>query len=299
MDRRAIPIVAATTLVAVAIGVGSATATTAPPSAPVDSSPMGSVPDPAACAEGLTLHDGVLTVATGDPAFPPYVLDDDPTSGDGFESAIAYAVADQLGFDHDHVEWVRTTFDGAIQPGPKDFDFNIQQYAITPERSEVVTFSIPYYTTNPALVASVDTPAAEATTLADIQALRLGVATGTTTLTYVTDVIRPDQDPQIFNSNADLKTALDTQQIDAIVVDLPTALYMAVVELENGVVVGQFPPADSAPGEDWGMLFEKDNPLADCVDYALMNMQASTELYNITTEWMLTANNVPVIELDG
>ena len=152
------------------------------------------MPDPAECAQGLTIDDGVLTIATGEPAFLPYVVDDDPTSGDGFEAAVAYAVAEQMGFDATHVTWVRTTFDEAIQPGPKNFDFNIQQYAITPERSDVVTFSLPYYTTNQALVANTDTPAAAAS-LADVQALKIGVTSGTTSLTYVTEVIQPDSDP--------------------------------------------------------------------------------------------------------
>jgi polar amino acid transport system substrate-binding protein len=312
MQRRVLPIAAASVLFSVALGVGAVSATTAPSApadsasadsisgAPADSAASGTVPDPAECAQGLTLDDGVLTVATGDPAFLPYVVDDDPTSGDGFESAVAYAVAEQMGFDHDHVTWVRTTFDEAIQPGPKNFDFDIQQYGITPERSDVVTFSLPYYTTNQALVANTDTPAATAASLADVQALKLGVTSGTTSLTYVTDVIQPDSDPQIFNSNADLAAALETKQIDAIVVDLPTGIIMTVTDqLTSGIVVGQFPPADSAPGEDWGMLFEKDNPLADCVNYALLNLRASGELDEITTEWMVTAAGVPTIELDG
>ena len=139
---------------------GAAVATTEPPdttgapdTAAASTEPAGTIPDPAACAEGLTLDDGVLTVATGEPAFPPYVIDDDPTSGEGFEAAVAYAVAEELGFEHDDVVWVRTPFEAAIQPGPKDFDFNLQQYGITPEREEVVTFSLPYFTNNHALVA--------------------------------------------------------------------------------------------------------------------------------------------------
>ena len=155
--------------------------------------PVGTIPDPAACAEGLTLEEGVLTVATGEPAFPPYVIDDAPESGEGFEAAVAYAVAEQLGFAPEAVEWVRTPFDAAIQPGPKDFDFNIQQYSITEERLEVVSFSVPYYTSTQAIVANADSPAIGATTLPELQALRLGVAAGTTSLALVEDVIQPDR----------------------------------------------------------------------------------------------------------
>ena len=221
--------------------------------------PVGTIPDPAACAEGLTLEEGVLTVATGEPAFPPYVIDDDPTSGEGFEAAVAYAVAGQLGFADEDVEWVRTPFEAAIQPGPKDFDFNLQQYSITPERLEVVSFSVPYYTSTQAIVATADSPAAGATTLPDLQALRLGVAAGTTSLEFVEDVIQPDDDAQVFNDNADAVQALTTQQVDGLVVDLPTALFLAAVEIEDGVVVGQFPPS-TPPGRGLGPAVREGQP---------------------------------------
>jgi polar amino acid transport system substrate-binding protein len=216
----------------------------------------GTIPDPVECAAGLTLEDGVLTVATGEPAFPPYVIDDDPTSGEGFESAVAYAVAREMGFEADAVEWVRTPFEAAIQPGPKDFDFNLQQYSITPEREEVVSFSLPYYTSTHAIIAFADTSAAEIDSLPDLQELRIGVASGTSSLQFVEDVIQPSAAPQVFNDNAAVVQAMTTQQIDAIIVDLPTALYLSAVEMENAVVVGQFPPVDTAEGEPWGLLFE-------------------------------------------
>ena len=240
----------------------------------------------------------MLTVATGEPAFPPYVIDDDPTTGEGFEAAVAYAVAGQLGFADEDVEWVRTPFDAAIQPGPKDFDFNLQQFSISEERLEVVSFSVPYYTSTQAIVATADSPAAGATTLPDLQALRLGVAAGTTSLALVEDVIQPEDDVQVFNTNADAVQALSTQQVDGLVVDLPTALFLAAVEIEGGVVVGQFPAVDAAPGEDWGLLFEQDNPLVECVDYALLRLRESGELEEITTTWMEEATEVPVFDLE-
>ena len=289
----------------------AAGATTVPPTEPTESAaeseataadestvPVGTIPDPAECAEGLTLEEGTLTIATGEPAFPPYVIDDDPTSGEGFEAAVAYAVAGQLGFADEDVEWVRTPFDAAIQPGPKDFDFNLQQFSISEERLEVVSFSVPYYTSTQAIVATADSPAAGATTLADLQGLRLGVAAGTTSLALVEDVIQPTEDVQVFNTNADAVQALSTQQVDGLVVDLPTALFLATVEIDGGVVVGQFPAVDAAPGEDWGLLFEKDNPLVECVDYALLRLRESGELEEITTTWMEEATEVPVFDLE-
>ena len=309
MRSRTISMAFAATVLTVT-GAGAVRASTEPPettgaddtsadsAAGASTVPEGTIPDPAECAEGLTLEEGVLTVATGDPAFPPYVIDDDPTSGEGFESAVAYAVARELGFGPEEVEWVRTPFDAAIQPGPKDFDFNIQQYGISEEREEVVSFSLPYYTSTHALIAFADSAAAEATDLPALRDLRIGVASGTTSLQFVEDVIQPENPPQVFNENAAVVQAMTTQQIDAIVVDLPTALYLASEELENAVVVGQFPPVDAAEGEPWGLLFEKDNPLVECVDYAILRLRQSGELEEITTTWMEEATEVPVIDLE-
>jgi polar amino acid transport system substrate-binding protein len=305
MQLRNSAVAAAAAALVVAGAATTASATTVPPTEPSDTAvsdettvPVGTIPDPAACAEGLTLEDGVLTVATGEPAFPPYVIDDDPTTGEGFEAAVAYAVAEQLGFAHDDVTWVRTTFDGAIQPGPKDFDFNLQQFSITGEREQVVSFSVPYYTSTQAIVANEGSPAVGAATLRDLQGLRLGVAAGTTSLALIEDVIQPESEPQVFNTNADAVQALSTQQVDALVVDLPTALFLAAVEIDGGVVVGQFPPIDAAPGADWGLLFEKDNPLVECADYALLRLRESGELEEITTTWMEEATEVPVFDLE-
>ena len=304
MRVRAIAIAGAAAI-AISAVPAAASASTVPPTEPSGTAsasdttaPVGTIPDPAACAEGLTLDDGVLTVATGEPAFPPYVVDDDPTTGDGFEAAVAYAVAGQLGFAEEDVEWVRTGFDAAIQPGPKDFDFNLQQFSISEERLEVVSFSVPYYTSTQAIVANADSPAVGATTLADLQALRLGVASGTTSLDLVEEVIQPENDAQVFNTNSDAVQALSAQQVDGLVVDLPTALFLAAAEIDDGVVVGQFPAVDAAPGEDWGLLFEKDNPLVECVDYALLRLRESGELEAITTEWMEEATEAPVFDLE-
>lgn len=303
MRSRTISMVIAATVLTTA-GASAASATTEPPAttaaegSSAGSEPAETIPDPAACAEGLTLDDGVLTVATGEPGYPPYIIDDDPTNGEGFEAAVAYAVAAEMGFEHDDVVWVRTPFEAAIQPGPKDFDFNLQQYGITPERGEVVTFSLPYFTNTHALVAFADSPAAGVATLPEIQDLRIGVASGTTTLQFVEDVIQPNEAPQVFADNAAVSLAMSSQQIDAIAVDLYTALYLTGVELDNAVVVGQFPATDDAEGEQWGLLFEKDNPLAECVDFAILRLRESGELDEITTRWMSSEIDVPVFDLE-
>ena len=249
----------------------------------------------AECAAGNTLTDGTLTIATGEPAFPPYVLNDEtPEDGQGFEAAVAMAVARELGFEADSVTWVRTAFDAAIAPGPKDFDFNLQQYTITPERSEVVDFSEGYYSASQAIFGLSDSAAAGATTLDDLKSLKIGVAAGTTSVTYVEEVIAPDSELLIFNDNASAKQALESNQIDAIVSDLPTALYITAVEIEGTTVFGQI---EGSGTDEFGLLLAKDSPLTPCVDLALAALRDSGELDQITQEWMSDFTEAPVITL--
>jgi polar amino acid transport system substrate-binding protein len=248
----------------------------------------------AECAAGKTLTDGVLTIATGNPAYEPWVVNDDPTSKQGFEAAVAYAVAAELGFADDAVTWVRTDFDAAIQPGAKDFDFNLQQYSITDERKQTVSFSDPYYTTNQAIV-GLDGSAAIGANLDAIKKLKLGAQVGTTSLAYITDVIKPDQEPLVYDDNAGAKAALEAKQIDAAVFDLPTALYVSAVEIEGSSVLGQFPVGEG-DADQFGMLFDLDNPLVECVNIALGTLTESGDLAAITEKWLSTEVDIPVIE---
>ena len=260
-------------------------------------SPAGDAAQSAAeCAAGKTLEEGVLTVGTGDPAYSPWVIDDKPESKEGFEAAVAYAVATELGFEDANVKWVRTTFDEAVQPGTKNFDFNLQQYSITEERKQTVTFSDSYYTTNQAIVGLNDSAAKGATTLADIKKLKLGAQAGTTSLTYITEVIQPDTEPYVYDDNAGAKAALEAKQIDAAVFDLPTALYVSAVEIEGSSVLGQFPAEDGAVADEFGLVFDKDNALATCVNTALATLKENGTLASITAQWLSTSTNIPVIK---
>lgn len=252
----------------------------------------------AACAEGKTLEAGSLTLATGDPAYPPYVLDDAPDSGQGFESAIAMAVAKTLGFEASAVKWVRTSFDTAVAGSDTNFDFNLQQFSITDERKEVVSFSDPYYTANQAVLGYTDGPAAGVMTLSDLKALKLGAAAGTTSLNFVLEVIKPDAEPMAFNSNADAKTALDNGQIEAIITDLPTGLYISAVEIEGTTVFGQFPVDAGGAGEQWGLLFVKDNPLVECANLALAALSESGAIEAMTQQWMGDFLDAPLLSKD-
>ena len=248
------------------------------------------------CTAGKTLSDGVLTIGTGSPAYGPWVSDDKPESKEGFEAAVAYAVAAELGYSDTNVKWVRTTFDEAIQPGKKSFDFNLQQYSITAERKKTVSFSDGYYTTNQAIVGLTDSAAKDATTLADIKKLKLGAQSGTTSLDYITNVIKPDTDPFVYDDNAGAKAALEANQIDAAIFDLPTALYVSAVEIEGSAVLGQFPTDATAKADEFGMVFDLDNPLVDCVNTALAAIKSSGVLEEITTTWLSSKAEIPVIK---
>jgi polar amino acid transport system substrate-binding protein len=243
-----------------------------------------------------TVNDGVLTIGTDSPAFPPWFVEDDPTNGQGFESAVAYAVAEQLGFTGDQVEWTIVPFNNAFAPGEKDFDFDINQVSITEERDEAVDFSDGYYDVNQAIVGYADSPAAQATTIEELQGLRLGAQVGTTSLDFITEQIQPEAEPFVYNDNAAAKAALDAQQVDAIVLHLPTAFYVSAVEIEGTTVIAQFPSVGEEP-EQFGMVFEDGNPLRDCVNDALDALEESGELAAIEQEWLSDVVDAPVIEL--
>jgi polar amino acid transport system substrate-binding protein len=238
--------------------------------------------------------DGKFTVATGEPAYFPYVIDDDPESGEGFEAAVAYAVAEELGFAKDDVEWVRTTFDDAIAPGPKTFDVNLQQFTIDESRAESVDFSTPYFSTPQAIVTVAGSPAADASSIADLEGYLIGAASGTTSFTTIEDVIKPSSGAQAFNSNDDAKLALENGTVDAIVVDLPTAFYLTGVELTDGVLLGQLPLSGIA--DEWGFVLEKDSPLTADVSAAVDALRASGKLQEITDEWLEAGAGAPVLQ---
>ena len=248
------------------------------------------------CAPGdLALVDpGFLTIATGDPAFPPWVIEDDPTNKQGFEGALAYAIAAELGFSDEQVKWVRTGFDEAIQAGPKSFDFNLQQYSITAERDEVVDFSIGYYTVQQALVAYADSPVLNATTAADLKAFRLGAAIGTTSFDYIEQVIQPSTPASAYDTNADAKSALDARQIDALVFDLPTAFYITGVEIPEATIVGVL-QAPGGEAEELGFLFADGSPLVVCVNRALQALIDDGTLAALQAQWIAGPGALKVI----
>jgi polar amino acid transport system substrate-binding protein len=243
-------------------------------------------------ADLATVADGVLTIATGEPAYYPWVIDDAPESGEGFEAAVAYAVATQLGFTKDEVKWVRTTFDSAVTPGEKNFDFNLQQFSITEERKAAVDFSSPYYTAPQAIVSFKGSKIDGKSSIAELAGAKLGAAVGTTSLDAIENQL--GLKASVFNDNAAGVSALKNKQIDGLVVDLPTAFYLAGVEVENGIIVGQLAPSGS--GDQFGLLLTKGSALTSCVSGAVDAITADGTLASITDTWLAANTGSPVLK---
>ena len=261
-------------------------------------SASGSSSSAAANVADLTVKPGTLTVATGNPAWPPYVMDDAPESGKGFEAALTYAVAEKMGFSADQVVWVRTGFDEAITPGEKDWDMNIQQFGITEDRKQAVDFSSPYFTPTQAIVvdsAEGHDKYAKATSLADLADAVIGAEAGSTSYTWGMEKV--NSNIQVFNSNADAANALNAHQIDGIIVDTPTAVYMAdptMEELSSAVLIGQIAGSEADP---LAFLLPKDSKLTEAVSAAVDELAADGTLQKLTDEWMAEyTTDVPVLE---
>jgi len=249
------------------------------------------------CADGKTLTEGKLTIATGNPAYYPWVHDDAPEAAKGFEAAVAYGVAENMGFAKEDVTWIRTSFDEAIQPGVKNFDFNLQQFSITEEREKIVDFSDPYYSAAAAILVRKKTvEAGMEATLDELKKMKWGVMQATTALPVVTDIIKPDSDPLFYDDNANVIAAMQADQIDAAIFDLPTALFTAAVLMEDGMVVGQFPAENSKNPDQFGMLMAEGSPLKECVNEALAKMKADGSLAKMEAEWLQAATDVPLVK---
>ena len=236
---------------------------------------------------------GQLTVGTDKPAFPPYFVNDDPTNGKGFESAVAYAIADNLGFAKNEVKWKVVPFNASFKPGPKDFDFDVNQISINEQRKRAVDFSDPYYTAPQGVIAPKGSAAAGATSLSALADETIGVQIGTTSLDAVNASIKPSKQPKVFDDSNAVVTALKQGQVDAVVTDLPTALYITAAQVPSSKIVGQF----SAPGGDtWGALLEKDSKLTPCVSKAIDALKSSGDLERITKKWMGQAAGAPELQ---
>lgn len=312
MARLRLPTLGVVSLILAACGPG--TASLAPTVAPATQTPtQAAVVTPAptldACAtENLqTMTAGKLTVGADEPAFPPYYSIEDPVptgsiwslgqppNGKGLESATAYAVAEQMGFSRDQVEWVIAPFNTVIQPGPKAFDIYLTQVSYSPERAEVVDLSDGYFDLNQSVIANAGTPIAEVTTVAGLKPFKLGAQVGTTSYQYIVDQIQPTVDPSVYDSNDAAIQALEAGQIDGIVADLPTAFFMTAVQLDNGTIVGSLPTAPGQEVEHFSVLLDKGSPLTACVNQALAALEADGTLAAIANEW-IAGGGAPALE---
>jgi len=235
---------------------------------------------------------GVLTVATDKPAYPPWFASNDPANGKGYESAVAYAVAAQLGFKKSQVKWAYEPFNDSYAPGPKKFDFDINEISVTPQRAQAVTFSTSYYNVDQALVALKGTPIVTKHTPADLKKYVFGDQIGTTSLAFINSQIQPTQTPKIYESLNDVKQGLQTHQIAALVADTPTAQFISSSEIKNSVLVGQFPSS----GEHFGLLFHKGNPLVGCVDKALSTLNRNGTLAGLEKKYLQVYLSVPTLK---
>ncbi|MFI6638208.1 ABC transporter substrate-binding protein [Streptomyces sp. NPDC050504] len=251
----------------------------------------------AACAKGAlaTGTAGRLTVGTDKPAYAPWFQDDDPAGGKGYEAAVAYAVAERLGYAKDKVVWQTVPFNSAVAPGAKKFDFDINQISISEQRKKAVDFSSGYYDVRQAVIALKDSPAANAKTPADLKDVRLGAQVGTTSLDVINDVIKPTKKPAVYQKNDFAKSALKNGQVDAIVVDLPTAFYITSAEVPEAKVVGQF-ESGGPGGEQFGLVLDKGSALTACVTGAVDSLRADGTLAKLEKQWLADAANAPVLK---
>ena len=294
--------------VSVAPAPSAAIASVAPTEAPAETPTTAppATPDPCAPASLALVTPGTLTIGTDNPAFPPYFAENadgsttdpwefgDPTNGEGFEGAFAYALAEQLGFTPDQVAWTYVPFVESYRPGPKAFDVDINQVSYRPQRALAADLSDGYYFLNQAVVAKSDNPIAGVTSIAGLADFRFGAQVGTTSFETITEVIKPTKEASVYDTNNDAIAALKAGQIDAIVVDLPTAFFMSAVQLKKGTVVGQFPLAAGADPEYFSVVLAKDSPVTSCVNAAIAAMNADGSLAAITQEWLSDKVAAPI-----
>lgn len=281
--------VATTALLATALGCAPQ------PEEKAADAPSGSAASTCAKGKLATKTSGKLTIATDEPAYEPWFKDDEPANGEGFESAVAYAVAKRLGYDKSAVVWQSVPFNKAFAPGEKTFDFDINQVSISDERKKAVDFSSGYYDVRQAVIALKGTKAAKARTIADLKGLKLGAQVGTTSLGYIDDVVKPTQEAAAYAKNDQAKSALKNGQVDAVVVDLPTAFYITAAEVTDATIVGQFENRGGTP-EQFGLVLDKGSALTSCVTGAVDTLRKDGTLAELEQRWLSDAVDAPVLK---
>ncbi len=286
---------------------GAPSAASVAPSVAPSAPPESASPSADACAkDGLAVvAPGQLTLGTDNPAYPPYFAENedgsktdpwelgDPTNGKGFEAAVGYAIAEQLGFTKDEVVWKVVPFANAFAPGPKDFDLDLNQVSFKPERAETADLTDGYYFGNQSLVVLKSSPLATATSIAALKDYIFGAQVGTTSYDAITQVIAPTKEAQVFDTNDAAIQALGQGSIDGVIVDLPTADFITNVELEDSTIVGQF--AGGTP-EHFSAVLAKDSPLTDCVNGAFATLTDDGTLDRLASEFLPFQDSVPLFQ---
>src|SRR5690242_17764181 len=259
----------------------------------------------AVAANCPTISDGVLTIGTDNPAYPPWYAGgspkgsswkiNDPSTGKGYESAVAYAIAKRLGFGKSQVKWTYVPFNKAFAPGSKKFDFDINQISYTPARAKVVDFSTSYYDVNQAIVVNKGTKIASVRSIKGLAAYKLGAQLGTTSYAFINDRIKPSQKPAVYPSNAGAVLALKNKQIDGLVVDLPTAFYVTAVQVPNSKILGQFENKGTTT-DRFGVVLAKGNSLTSCVNKAINALRANGTLKRLQQQWLAKATGAPILK---
>ena len=292
---------AATTPATTTAPTTTAPTTTAPTTATATATTAAGTPSTAAAgiagcspSEITTLKPGTLTLATSKPAFEPWMVDDDPTNGKGFESAVAYAAATALGYSRAQVTWTRVDFNAAVQPGRKTFDADINQFSITEARRTAVDFSSSYYAVPQAVIVRSDAVPAERT-IAALKDLQLGAQVGTTSYQAITGQIKPGKGPRTYNDNSAAGQALGNGQIQGLVLDLPTALYLAAAELKDVEVFGQLPPSGATP-DQLAFVLDKGSPVTACLTKAVDQLRTDGTLSKLATQWLTASAGAPVLK---
>jgi polar amino acid transport system substrate-binding protein len=258
----------------------------------------------AVAANCPTVNSGQLTIGTDNPAYPPWYAGgsktskwkiNDPASGKGYESAVAYAIAKQLGYPKAKVSWTYVPFNKSFAPGKKSFDFDINQISFTPARAKVVDFSASYYDVNQAIVVNKGTKIASVKSIKGLASYKLGAQLGTTSYQFIKDTIKPSSQPAVYPSNAGAVLALKNKQIDGLVVDLPTAFYVTAVQVPNGKILGQFEAGKTAT-DHFGVVLQKHSALTSCVNKAIRTLRANGTLKQLQQQWLAKATGAPILK---
>jgi polar amino acid transport system substrate-binding protein len=257
------------------------------PSGPSSSAGGGGGKDPCAAKSLPTVEKGKLTVATDRPAYPPW-FKGSPKHYSGYEGEVASEIGKRLKLP---VKWVVEPFNKSFAPGPKDWDFDINQITITEERERAVDFSDGYFDNNQGVLALKGTPVADAKSISDLKGYQYGAQVGTTGLAFINSVIQPDAEPKVFDTTNDAVSALKNSQIDALVTDVVTTVYLRDFEVDNSVVLGQYPKT-----EQFGMVFEEDSPLVQCVNEALDELKSDGTLKQLEQKHLQQYLEVPTLE---